>query len=149
MHIRPTARLLVTDPAGRVLLFRVAHQGGALDGMVYWATPGGGVEAGESVAQGALRELYEETGIVAADAGALVARRSQVFMIDSGESVCDDEHYYHVRVAGGAVSDSGWTDAERRCMTAHRWWSKLDLAHTTETIWPQDLSRLLDQVGIA
>jgi 8-oxo-dGTP diphosphatase len=149
MRVRPTARLLVTDPAGRVLLFRVEHRGGALDGVVYWATPGGGVEPGESAEQAALRELREETGIVAAGAGTLVARRSQVFTVESGESVCDDESYFHIPVPGNAVSDSGWSDEERRCMTAHRWWSRLDLAHTGETIWPQDLSQLLEQVGIA
>ena len=41
---RPAARLLITDPLGRVLLFRFEHRTGALAGMRYWATPGGGVE---------------------------------------------------------------------------------------------------------
>src|SRR5437588_7423766 len=34
-----------------------------------WGFPGGVLELGETVAQGAMRELYEETGIVAEPAG--------------------------------------------------------------------------------
>lgn len=140
---RPTARLLVTDPHGHVLLLHFAHRGGALDGVEYWATPGGGIEPGETPAAAACRELREETGIVVDSAGAVVARRQQLFQVDSAELVCDDEHYFHVRVARQVISDAGWTDYERHCMTMHRWWSMLDLAQTCETIWPQDLSRLL------
>lgn len=143
---RPTARLLVTDPHGHVLLFHFAHRQGALAGVHYWATPGGGVEAGETPAAAALRELREETGIFVGSVGAVVARRQQHFVVDSGEIIADDEHYFHVPVARQAISHAGWTDYERACMTTHRWWSILDLAQTCETIWPQDLSRLLAAV---
>lgn len=147
-RIRPTARLIVTDGRGRVLLFQFSHRGGALDGVRYWATPGGGVEAGETVAQAAVRELREETGIDVVQIGAPVAARQQLFLVDSGEYVRDDEVYFHVALADSdaAISRAGWTDYERHCMTAHRWWSALDLAQTTETVWPQDLSRLLTQL---
>jgi hypothetical protein len=73
-----------------------------------------------------------------------VALRRQVFMIDSGEQVCDVEHYFRVEVDSSAVSDAGWTAYEKSCMTAYRWWSRLDLAQTTEMVWPQDLTALLD-----
>jgi len=54
---------LVVDLSGRILLFRFVHRIGALAGQDYWATPGGGVEDGETFEQAAIRELEEETGI--------------------------------------------------------------------------------------
>src|SRR6516162_886084 len=48
MRRRRSARLLIVVPAGRVLLFRFVFKNGALAGEDYWATPGGGVEEGET-----------------------------------------------------------------------------------------------------
>ena len=44
---RPSARLLVVDAKGRLLLFRFVYGKGALTGRVFWATPGGGLDPGE------------------------------------------------------------------------------------------------------
>src|SRR5580658_2706794 len=54
MRTRLSARLLVLDPSGRILLFRFVHRNGALTGQDYWATPGGGVEDGETFEQAAI-----------------------------------------------------------------------------------------------
>ncbi len=50
-------RVLVRDDTGRVLLGRHSYLRG-------WYLPGGGVDAGETLAEAALRELREEAGIV-------------------------------------------------------------------------------------
>ncbi|MDR7279374.1 NUDIX hydrolase [Catenuloplanes atrovinosus] len=50
---------LVTDPAGRVLLTRIA---GAYPGAGRWHLPGGGTDHGEQPDTGFLRELVEEAG---------------------------------------------------------------------------------------
>jgi 8-oxo-dGTP pyrophosphatase MutT (NUDIX family) len=46
-----------------VLLFRFSYKRGALAGRTYWATPGGGLEEGDTFEQAAIRELKEETGL--------------------------------------------------------------------------------------
>jgi 8-oxo-dGTP diphosphatase len=56
--IRIRAACVAVDGDGRVLL--VQHR---KDGQEYWLLPGGGVEEGETMAQAARRELFEETGL--------------------------------------------------------------------------------------
>ena len=52
------ARCLLRDEAGRLLLIKRRDNG-------YWALPAGALEVGESVAECAGRELFEETGLTA------------------------------------------------------------------------------------
>jgi 8-oxo-dGTP pyrophosphatase MutT (NUDIX family) len=56
-------RGVVRDDDGRVLLIRRTDNG-------FWSTPGGAMELGESIAECALREVWEETGIRATEATA-------------------------------------------------------------------------------
>ncbi|GAA4198820.1 hypothetical protein GCM10022220_00530 [Actinocatenispora rupis] len=69
-YTRRSARILLVDDTDRVLLlrFRTPTSTG-------WVTPGGGVEAGETLAQAAVRELREEIGLATtpADLGGPVA----------------------------------------------------------------------------
>jgi 8-oxo-dGTP pyrophosphatase MutT (NUDIX family) len=52
------ARCVLRDDAGRVLLIRRRDNG-------YWSLPAGAMEIGESVAENAVREVFEETGLTA------------------------------------------------------------------------------------
>ena len=143
MRQRPSARWLVTDTLGRVLLFRFEHHDGALAGVHYWATPGGGVEQGETFEQAAVRELWEETGIRIVDAGTQMAQCEVVFQLVDGSYVNNIERYFHIRVVNTDLSKEGWTAYERECMTDTRWWSPQDLRETAEKIWPENLLNML------
>jgi 8-oxo-dGTP diphosphatase len=66
---------------GAVLLTRVADRG---PGGGLWTLPGGGLDFGEDPADGAIREVLEETGYDV-DLGTLVGVRSAV--IEPGETI--------------------------------------------------------------
>ncbi len=131
-----------------MLLFRFAHKAGPLDGKTYWATPGGGVELGETFADAALREPREETGIRKAKLGEPVGRREVALQLADGECVIAVEQYFVVSTETEFISRDSWTAEEREVMVDHQWWSREELSSTSETIYPEGLIEMLDEAGI-
>ncbi|WP_246216888.1 NUDIX hydrolase [Paraburkholderia panacisoli] len=107
MRKRPSARLLITTPQHRVLLFRFVHETGVLAGKAYWATPGGGVEDGETFAQAAMRELREETGIHAEQVAGPVGSREVLLQLPDGEKVLAIEQYFVAHTDTESISRDG------------------------------------------
>ncbi|MBX9797150.1 NUDIX domain-containing protein [Sphingomonas sp.] len=135
---RPAARILLIDPAGRVLMFRfTAH-----DRPPFWCPPGGALESGESYPAAARRELLEETGIDA-DPGEEVARKLVDFTTIEGVAVSADERYFVVRSATDRIDTGGHTALEQRVMRSWRWFTADDLARHDEIFYPDDLAELV------
>ncbi|MDT8266459.1 MAG: NUDIX domain-containing protein [Azospirillum brasilense] len=147
MRRRPSSRLLLLNPDSAVLLFRFVHKEDALAGLSYWATPGGGLEDGETFEEAAIRELFEETGIRHVDPGSDIGRREFVLLLPSGEEVTAEERFFLIRHDGSALSREGWTEAEVKVMADHRWWSRDDLARTTDKIFPENILAMLASQG--
>ncbi|MBV9249154.1 MAG: NUDIX domain-containing protein [Acetobacteraceae bacterium] len=147
MDERPSSRLLILDAQDRVLLFRFEHKRGPLAGQAFWATPGGGLEPGESYEQAACREMLEETGLSIQDPGPQIARRVVTFQLPSGQIVTSDERYFVIRTRELEVLVELWTDLEREVVADHRWWSYADVASTTDQVWPENLADILVRAG--
>lgn len=148
MRERKAARLLVISPSRDVLLFKFLHKDGALAGKNYWATPGGGLEDGETFHAAAIRELREETGIQVNTVVGPVADRRFSMLLPSGETVFAVEQYFVVHVDSQIISSSEWTLHETQVMADHHWWSALELRSTGETVWPEALVEMLVNAAV-
>lgn len=143
MRQRPSARLLIVDPDGCVLLFRFAYREGPIAGAAFWLTPGGRLEPGETHEQAALRELREEVGLRRESPGPPVSRRVVIFRQPDGELAEVEERHYRIDLPDRRLGEAELTDEERGIIAEHRWWSPAELAATTETVWPESLLALL------
>lgn len=147
---RRAARVLVLGPGHRVLLVWAemgysAEPQRRPDDTGFWALPGGGVEPGESYPEAALRELHEETGIVAAGPLPLIARREATFRWD-GRAIHSLEQYFLARVASDAIDTSGWTETDTRWMREIRWWGIADALATEEIVRPPGIIELAGRI---
>jgi ADP-ribose pyrophosphatase YjhB (NUDIX family)/L-amino acid N-acyltransferase YncA len=138
-HLRPAARAVILDEKDRILLVRFEFADGPL-----WATPGGGLEAGETVIEGLRRELVEEVGL---------------------EGFPDPQHLWHQEVVAdghaagfdGVINDyflirtghftpaGTLTPAELRAENVHglRWWTLPELEAHEGRFAPHELPALV------
>jgi 8-oxo-dGTP pyrophosphatase MutT (NUDIX family) len=127
------------------LLFKIHYKTGALAGMSYWATPGGGLKGDESFEAAAVRELYEETGLDVHSVGRCMARKEFLWQMPDGEHVLAVENYYVVNAGSEHYSTTRWSLQERDAVCEIRWWSESELMSSTEEILPPDLPILFGQ----
>ncbi|WP_345204296.1 NUDIX hydrolase [Fodinibacter luteus] len=141
---RRAVRVLLLDEDDRMLLFLDSDLG--LDPVAHWwVTPGGGVDPGESDHEAAVRELWEETGLVV-DADELVGPvLTRVAVHGYSDKVVDQtEVFYVVRVPAFEVDTTAHTEEELLTVADIRWWALPDLATTDDDVWPRDVLAVLE-----
>jgi 8-oxo-dGTP pyrophosphatase MutT (NUDIX family) len=139
--VRNAARVLLLDPADRVLLVQGGDPADPAAGS-WWFTPGGGLEPGEDARTAAMREAFEETGHRVTELVGPVARRSSVFPFD-GRLIEQRELFFVSRVEAFEPTTLGWTELERRALLGLRWWTLDELRTTAETVYPATLAGLV------
>ncbi len=149
LPIRHTARLIVLDPALRLLLIRYqaapdvelhhAH-GGA-----FWYTPGGGLDGDETYEQAARRELFEETGIVNAEIGPCVATRDGPVLQFRRKSFTH-ARFYLVRTASNWLDTSQLAATEGDPVLDVRWWPLDVFEMSGETLLPEGILPVVRQI---
>ncbi|HVN12957.1 MAG TPA: NUDIX domain-containing protein [Kineosporiaceae bacterium] len=157
---RRAARVLVLDVADRLLLLRGIDP--AVPDRSFWFTVGGGLERGETLRAGAVRELHEETGLV-------VTEEALVGPVYSDESsfafdrwwIEQRNDFFAVRVEETTVRPAALEDIEVASIQASAWWTADQLraqadgrpndgpGRPGEIVYPQELAAVLEAAVLA
>ena len=141
LPLREGIRAVVLDADDRVLLVRFQFPD-----LTFWATPGGGLEPGETPEQTIRRELEEEVGLVDVDLGPIVWERTQVFAFAdfSGQH----ERFFMARATTSAIEPSfSKEQLLEEGLTESRWWSVQEIREARgERFAPQRLASHLESL---
>ena len=137
MRARRTARVMVLDGTGRVLLIRCVAM--RRDGeFAFWLTPGGEIEPGEEPHAAAARELREELGLEVEVAGPVYTEANQ--FEHEGEMRDNVDFVFVARCDEDEPVLRGVTAEEIDLMREVRWWTVAEIEASGERIFPVDLA---------
>lgn len=132
---RTGARVICTS-GNHVLLLADSDPG--VPGSLWWVTPGGGVDDGETPRAAARRELHEETGLHVDEESLVgpVAVRTVTHGYSDRVRV-QHEWFFRVDVDRFDPDPAGLTAAEKQRLQGFAWWALDDLP---VDVWPSELA---------
>lgn len=147
MNIRKTARALLFDAAGRLLLVKmhdpsVAAENGEVMARAYWVTIGGEIDEGEDVMAAAAREIREETGITDATLGPAIWYTEHVLKV-KGVPRLFQETFVIAHTDTTELDRAGWTKEEAEVIEHLKWWEMDELFASGDTFFPSSLKENL------
>lgn len=139
---RQAARVVVLDSEGRTLLIKSRDPANP-SGPGWWEIPGGGMDPGESSAETAARELWEEAGITEAEVGPVVWVQSVQFTFAG--LYFDQDEYIHVAWTDQTdIRPPGHLEAfEAMAFQGAQWWTVDEVQAAATAFLPPRLPELL------
>jgi ADP-ribose pyrophosphatase YjhB (NUDIX family) len=134
LQTRRVARFIVVNPQSQVLLFQFRWP----TGEFFWATPGGGLEEGETFEQAAAREAAEELGMNQITLAPLWEDTSD-FLFE-GRPIHQIAKFYLLRVQQIDFTRGVLEQHRREGIHQIRWWSVADLEATNDPVYPEELA---------
>lgn len=141
MKKRKTVRFLLLNSQKKLLLMRVVDPtttGIDKNGRdAFWCTPGGSMEANETVEETIARELFEETGlhINEVNVGPFVWYGKHKMIIRNQETELD-EQFIVLHTVKDELSTANFTDEEKKVVTNLSWLSYDEILNHHEVIFP-------------
>jgi ADP-ribose pyrophosphatase YjhB (NUDIX family) len=136
---------MLFDEGGAVLLVRFVVPR-AEGEFIFWALPGGEIEAGESEAEAAVREVMEELGLELQVVGP-VYRDSNRFL-HQGEMQDNIDFLFKADCRRGEPRLIGPTADEKEIMKEIRWWSVAEIEASRERIFPENLAERMRELAV-
>jgi ADP-ribose pyrophosphatase YjhB (NUDIX family) len=128
---------MLLDEAGDILLVRFVVP--RVEGeFVFWALPGGEVEAGETETEAAVREVKEELGLELQVVGPIYRDSNQ--FLHQGEMQDNVDFLFRAECRREEPRLIGVTADEREIMKEIRWWSEAEIEASGERIFPENLA---------
>lgn len=146
MRIRKSARAILINEKGQVLLFKFVFKNVKGD-KVLWVTPGGGLKEGENFKAALKRELFEETGIHLNEVGPWTCTRELLINGKNGDFI-SYERYFLIHTDSSEIQLLNMTDNEKDTLKDIKWWDVDEILKANEEFGPPEIGELVHQINI-
>ena len=142
---RPAARVVLLDRNRQIFLVKGSDPMRPEKGA-WWEIPGGGIERGESSADAAKRELYEECGFKNVVVGPCIWTQYVEFDFAMYHFKSDERIHLAETEDSAEWDPKGLEALEAAAFEEGRWWALEDLLASEEQTLPERLREFLPQI---